>query len=137
MPQSASPNVIFSSPAQVLKNLFLIVLGSIISACAINGIRTPIRFVGDIKGLSIRLHSLISGLRVEWMYFFVKSPLFIFAWMAVGRRFFFYSIMYTVITFPELGDLKSVIRSIDPDAFVVISETLEGMNYFIGNQPHR
>jgi len=46
------------------------------------------------------------------------------------------SIIYTVITFPEIGELKNLIRRIDPDAFVVISNTLEVMNYRIGNQPH-
>ena len=291
MPQSESPQIIFSSPAQVLKDLSLITMGSIISAVAINGILIPNRFAsGGITGLSILMNSMFPALRVEWIYFFVNIPLFIFAWMAVGRRFFFYSIIgavslslavgvvhipihltdkilnallgglilgfgvgitlrssgsqggtdilavmllkrfsiglgntilfmnlfvltlaavffsiesalytliviyvgakviniivtglsqrkavfiispkwedisreilrdirrgvtilegkggfrrtpesiiYTVTTFPELGDLKSVIRRIDPDAFVVISDTLEVMNYRIGNQPH-
>lgn len=45
-------------------------------------------------------------------------------------------ILYAVITFTEIGQLKRLVRSIDPGAFVVISDTLEVMNYRIGNQPH-
>ena len=45
-------------------------------------------------------------------------------------------ILYTVITFRELGQLKRLINRLDPDAFVVVSDTLEVMNYRIGNQPH-
>jgi uncharacterized membrane-anchored protein YitT (DUF2179 family) len=45
-------------------------------------------------------------------------------------------LLYTVITFQELSRLKSLIRDIDPNAFVVISETLEVMGQRIGNQPH-
>ncbi len=45
-------------------------------------------------------------------------------------------ILYTVITFQELSRLKRLIRQIDPDAFVVISDTLEIMGRRIGNQPH-
>ncbi len=45
-------------------------------------------------------------------------------------------ILYTVITFREIGQLKRIISQIDPTAFVVVSDTLEVMNYRIGNQPH-
>jgi uncharacterized membrane-anchored protein YitT (DUF2179 family) len=45
-------------------------------------------------------------------------------------------ILYAVIAFTEIGQLKRLVRGIDPGAFVVISDTLEVMNYRIGNQPH-
>ena len=45
-------------------------------------------------------------------------------------------VLYTVITFRELSRLKPLIRKIDPDAFVVVNETLEVMGRRIGNQPH-
>jgi uncharacterized membrane-anchored protein YitT (DUF2179 family) len=45
-------------------------------------------------------------------------------------------ILYTVIQFQELARLKRLIRRIDPEAFVVVSDTLEVMGYRIGNQPH-
>ena len=45
-------------------------------------------------------------------------------------------ILYTVITFRELAALKRLISAHDPDAFVVVSDTLEVMGQRIGNQPH-
>jgi uncharacterized membrane-anchored protein YitT (DUF2179 family) len=45
-------------------------------------------------------------------------------------------ILYSVITFAELSRLKEMIRRIDPEAFVVVTETLEVMGKRIGNQPH-
>jgi len=45
-------------------------------------------------------------------------------------------ILYTVITLTEIGQLKRLVNNIDPAAFVVISDTLEVINYRIGNQPH-
>jgi uncharacterized membrane-anchored protein YitT (DUF2179 family) len=45
-------------------------------------------------------------------------------------------ILYSVITFNELSRFKQMIRNIDPQAFVVVTETLEVMGKGIGNQPH-
>ncbi|MCI5133129.1 MAG: YitT family protein [Candidatus Electrothrix sp. EH2] len=45
-------------------------------------------------------------------------------------------ILYTVVQLREIGTLKRLIHEIDPDAFVVISDTQEVINYRIGNQPH-
>jgi uncharacterized membrane-anchored protein YitT (DUF2179 family) len=45
-------------------------------------------------------------------------------------------ILYSVITFAELSRFKAMIRKIDPEAFVVVAETLEVMGKRIGNQPH-
>ena len=44
--------------------------------------------------------------------------------------------LYTVINFRELSRLKQVVRRIDPDALVVVMDTLEVMGHRIGNQPH-
>jgi uncharacterized membrane-anchored protein YitT (DUF2179 family) len=45
-------------------------------------------------------------------------------------------IIYTVITFRELVELKKIIRRLDPSAFVVVTDTLEVMGHRIGTQPH-
>jgi uncharacterized membrane-anchored protein YitT (DUF2179 family) len=45
-------------------------------------------------------------------------------------------ILYVVISFQEVSRLKRLVRNIDPNAFVVISDTLEVMGQRIGNQPH-
>ena len=46
------------------------------------------------------------------------------------------NVLYTVITFREISRLKKSIRDIDPDALVIVNETLEVMGRRIGNQPH-
>ena len=45
-------------------------------------------------------------------------------------------IIYTVITFRELVELKRIIRRLDSSAFVVVTDTLEVMGHRIGTQPH-
>ncbi len=45
-------------------------------------------------------------------------------------------VVYTVVSFRELARLKLAIRSLDPEAFVVVNDTLEVMGQRIGNQPH-
>lgn len=85
---------LIESPGQVLRDLFLIISGSLISAVAINGILIPQHFVtGGVTGLAMILNSKIPFLKLEWIYFLMNIPLFAMAWMAVGRRFFFYSII--------------------------------------------
>ena len=45
-------------------------------------------------------------------------------------------ILYSIIPFQELARFKELVLGIDPDAFVVINNTLEVMGHRIGNQPH-
>jgi uncharacterized membrane-anchored protein YitT (DUF2179 family) len=45
-------------------------------------------------------------------------------------------ILYSVITLTELSRFKEIVGKIDPNAFVVVTETLEVMGKRIGNQPH-
>ena len=45
-------------------------------------------------------------------------------------------ILYTVVNFQEISLLKNIVKSEDPDAFVVISDTAEVMGHRIGNQGH-
>lgn len=45
-------------------------------------------------------------------------------------------ILYTVVPLMEIGQVKTLIKQIDPEAFVVISNTLEIINNRLGNQPH-
>jgi uncharacterized membrane-anchored protein YitT (DUF2179 family) len=45
-------------------------------------------------------------------------------------------LVYAVVTFRELARLKREVRALDPEAFVVVSDTLEVMGQRIGNQPH-
>jgi len=45
-------------------------------------------------------------------------------------------ILYAVLPLTEIGPVKNMIRQIDPEAFIVISNTLEVINSRLGNQPH-
>ena len=45
-------------------------------------------------------------------------------------------ILYSVLTFQELSRFKEMVRQHDPQAFLVVTETLEVMGKGIGNQPH-
>jgi len=45
-------------------------------------------------------------------------------------------IIYSVITFQELSRFKEMVRQHDPQAFLVVTETLEVMGKGVGNQPH-
>jgi uncharacterized membrane-anchored protein YitT (DUF2179 family) len=46
------------------------------------------------------------------------------------------NVLYTVITFRDLSRIKRIVRDIDPDAIVIVNDTLEVMGQQIGNQPH-
>ena len=46
------------------------------------------------------------------------------------------NVLYTIIPFRQLSLLKNTVREIDPDAIVVVNDTLEVMGQQIGNQPH-
>jgi uncharacterized membrane-anchored protein YitT (DUF2179 family) len=45
-------------------------------------------------------------------------------------------LLYTVITFREVPRLKQIARGIDPNVFLVVSDTVEVVGTRIGNQPH-
>jgi uncharacterized membrane-anchored protein YitT (DUF2179 family) len=45
-------------------------------------------------------------------------------------------IIWSVVTFQELSRFKEMVTSHDPQAFMVVTETLEVMGKGIGNQPH-
>jgi uncharacterized membrane-anchored protein YitT (DUF2179 family) len=45
-------------------------------------------------------------------------------------------VLYSVVTFQELSRFKEMVRQHDPQAFLVVTETIEVMGKGIGNQPH-
>jgi uncharacterized membrane-anchored protein YitT (DUF2179 family) len=45
-------------------------------------------------------------------------------------------LIYTVVTIREMARVKNLVKRTDPDAIVVISDTLEVMGQRVGNQPH-
>lgn len=88
---------IFTKPGKLLLDLFLISAGSVLCAIAVNGIILPNNFAtGGITGLCLIIHKFLPFINVSWIYLLFNIPLFILAWMSVGRRFFFYSILGTL-----------------------------------------
>ena len=83
---------------QVGGNLFLIALGSVLCAVAVNGILIPQKFLSaGFTGLALGIHYLVPVLPVSWLYLALNIPLFILGRKYVGRRFFLYSIVGVVI----------------------------------------
>ena len=81
------------SAKQILWNLGLITLGSVLCASGIKGILIPGQFLsGGFTGVAIIIHYLIPSIPVAILYFILNIPIYIVGWMHVGRRFFFYSI---------------------------------------------
>ncbi len=83
---------------RLIWNLFLITFGSVLCACAINGILIPNRFLaGGVSGLSLFIFYLVPAVPVGVSNFLLNIPLFVVGWLFVGRRFFFYSLAGMVI----------------------------------------
>lgn len=83
---------------QVLKNLLMLAAGGTICAVAVNGIIIPHDFAASsATGLTLIIHELVPTLDVGVIYMLLNIPLFLGAMMAVGRRFFFYSLAGTII----------------------------------------
>jgi uncharacterized membrane-anchored protein YitT (DUF2179 family) len=82
----------------IIWNLFLICLGSVICAIAVNGIVVPQKFLGaGFTGIAILLHYLIPLIPISVLYFLLNIPIYAIGWIHVGRRFFFYSIPGMII----------------------------------------
>ncbi len=78
---------------EVLWNLLLITMGSVLCAVAVNGILIPRHFYGaGFTGLALLIHYLNPSLTLAVIYFLLNIPMFSLGWMYVGRRFFLYSI---------------------------------------------
>ncbi len=77
---------------EVLWNLGLLVVGSVLCAAGVNGILIPHLFVsGGVTGLALVIHYLAPGLSVGLLYTLMNLPLFAAGWFFISRRFFVYS----------------------------------------------
>ena len=78
---------------QILENLFLITLGSILCGIAVNGILIPHRFFSaGFAGVTLIIHYLTPTVSPGLIYLLINIPVFILGWKLVGRRFFLYSL---------------------------------------------
>lgn len=96
-PVTAAVQPLFTTTKKLLSDLGLIVTGNIMCAIAVNGIIVPNHFAtGGITGLCIIINSFLPAVNLGWIYLLINIPLFILAWMNVGRRFFVYSLLGTL-----------------------------------------
>ena len=94
---TTKPQAVFLSPRQLISDIILLCIGSILCAVATNSILIPQNLLtGGITGISLIINKMIPALDVGLIYFLFNIPLFAMAWMAVGRRFFFFSIIGTL-----------------------------------------
>ncbi|MCI5149350.1 MAG: YitT family protein [Candidatus Electrothrix sp. MAN1_4] len=97
MRSSSDSQALFLSLQQVIRDIGLLCLGGIFCAIGINSILIPHNFVtGGITGLTLIIYKIFPFLDPGIIYLVLNIPLFILAWMVVGRRFFVYSILGTV-----------------------------------------
>ncbi|MDZ7640654.1 MAG: YitT family protein [Desulfurivibrio sp.] len=113
---------------QVLFNLLLMSLGAVLTAAAVNGIIIPHHFAaGGATGLAVIIQQVVP-LDVGVIYLLVNIPLFLTAYMAVGRRFFFYSLAGTMLFSLALALVKFEFLVEDP----ILASILAGLIFGLG-----
>lgn len=89
---------LFTSWRRLLLDLLLLGAGGVIFAIGVNSILVPRHFaIGGIAGLSLIINNFFPALNLGLLYLLINLPLFVTAWMVVGRRFFFYSLIGTAM----------------------------------------
>lgn len=77
----------------ILSKLVLIPLGALIFACGVNGFFVPHKLLSTgVGGISL-LVGYLTGFPVWLMVICINVPIFIAAWVYVGRRFFYLSLL--------------------------------------------
>lgn len=123
-----NPQVLVLSVKQLLLDIVLLSSGSVLYAIAVNGILLPNHFVtGGITGIALIIHKFLPSCPVSWIYLLLNIPLFILAWMAVGRRFFFYSILGTMTLSFALAFVHIPIELTDPILNALLAGLILGM----------
>jgi len=124
-PRSGQSTVRFLG--RIIWNLWLITLGSVICAIAVNGILIPHQFVsGGVTGLALVIHYLFPSAPVSVLYFLLNIPLFALGWIFVGRRFFFYSITGMVIFSGSLEWIQMPVAVQDPILSALLAGIISG-----------
>ena len=86
------------STRRIANNLLLITVGSVLCAAGVNGILIKQKFLsGGATGLALFGHYMAPALSVDLLYLVINIPLFILGYRRVNRRFFFYSLIGTLI----------------------------------------
>ncbi len=123
-----APKLTENLAGQVGWNLFLLVLGSLICAVAINGVLIPNKFfAGGFSGISLIIHYLAPKISLGWIYLLLNIPLFLMGWKFVGKRFFLYSIAGMLIYSLSLGLVNVSISVHDRILSAVLAGIISGI----------
>jgi uncharacterized membrane-anchored protein YitT (DUF2179 family) len=80
-------------------NTLLITVGTLIVAIGMKSLAVPHEFIpGGLFGLASLIYYTTGSLNPGWVYMLLNIPLFVFAWVNVSRRFFWYSAYASVTT---------------------------------------
>ncbi|WP_320006371.1 YitT family protein [Maridesulfovibrio sp.] len=107
-------SVRFDFTYSVWWNILLISVGATISSIAVKSLAVPHEFLaGGVFGLASLLYYKSGILSPGWLYLVLNIPLFVFAWIKVSRRFFWYSLYATMATTAayELIDLPMTVHN--------------------------
>lgn len=98
---------VFGSFKEICWNMLLIVVGSCVSALAINGILLPQKFMsGGLTGIVLGIKFLIPSTSVSVLYFVLNIPIFMLGSKFVGRRFFWHSVIGVLVLTVALYYIK-------------------------------
>lgn len=102
-------------------NLFLITLGSLLFAIGLKAIAIPHGFItGGISGLGLLLYYAIGKMTPGIWFILINIPIFIFGWVFVSRRFFYYSI-YGMLILSACVDIVCFSIPVKDDFLAVLS----------------
>jgi uncharacterized membrane-anchored protein YitT (DUF2179 family) len=108
-------------------NLLLITVGGVILSVGIKSIAIPQGFIsGGFSGLSLLIYYIFGGLSPGIWYLVLNIPLFIFGWLILSRRFFFYSLFGMVVVTLAIDFIPFVIPIKDRILAALAGGTLIG-----------
>jgi uncharacterized membrane-anchored protein YitT (DUF2179 family) len=88
----------FGGWRRVIYNLFLITVGCVLCAVAVNGLLVPHDFVsGGLVGVALLVHYSWPNLSLALMLLIMNAVVFLIGWRFVGTRFLLYSLAGTFI----------------------------------------
>jgi uncharacterized membrane-anchored protein YitT (DUF2179 family) len=116
-----------STAGEVAINLLYLVVGSLLGALGVNGILVPHHFVsGGVSGLALEVVELFPAFSLSAVYLVLNIPLFAAGWLVVGRRFFIYSLIGTLLLTAGLAFVKVPVPVHDPLLAALLAGILIG-----------
>ena len=125
-------------------NLLAIAASAAVCAYSITALLSPYGIVpGGVTGIAMILRFVFPALPLGLTVLTINIPLFIASWRMLGHKFLLYTafgtlmsgegfyggaskkVILTAVKRQQTAILKSIVRELDPDAFVILSEAAE------------